>query len=151
MCSSDLDWDAAETAYRRAWAFDARSYRIPLAVGDFFLARATWDQPERVNFAQTALRWFDRAYTRNPYATEALIKMGRVQDLLGRREQALERYQRALDADPRNAAFHTQLALHYLRWDKTAEARRMFQRALSLDPNDETAAVELQRLGESDS
>ena len=73
---ADLDWAAAETAYRRAWAFDARSYRIPLAVGDFFLARATWDQPERVNFAQTALRWFDRAYTRNPYATEAL-KIGR--------------------------------------------------------------------------
>jgi hypothetical protein len=143
---ANLDWAEAELNFHRAWRFDSRSDTIAQALGDYYLARATWDVPERSALASEALRWYERAYTRNPYRTEAVVKMGRLHDLLGHRELAAERYQRALETDPKCAAYHIQLAFHLLRWGETAAAEKCFRRALQLDPTDPVAAQALERL-----
>ncbi len=143
---ANLDWAAAELNFKRAWGFDGRSDTMAQSLGDYYAARATWDLQERSALASEALRWYDRAYTRNPYRAETLLRMGRLHDLLGRREQAAERYRRALEADPKCGAFQTQFALHHLRWGDMAAAEQAFARALELDPGDVLAARELARL-----
>jgi Tetratricopeptide repeat len=147
---ANLNWADAETDYLRAWKFDIRSYRIALLLGDFYSARATWTTGDHASLTEEALRWYDRAYTRNPYVAEALVKMGRLYDLLGKRDQAFERFQRALDIDPQNAAFHTQLALHYLRWQNATDAIKQFRHALQLNPADTAAEQELQILDDDE-
>jgi len=142
-----LNWTDAETYYLRAWGYDPRSFRIAELAGDFFMARATWSPTERSQLAAEALRWYDRSLSRNPYCFDLLIKMGRLYDVLGKREQALERYLRAIESDPRNASYHTQLALHYQRWGMTEAAIASYRRAYVLDRADSLPEIQLQQLG----
>ncbi len=143
---ASLNWADAEVNFHRAWEFDGRSDAVAQALGDYYAARATWDLAERSALASEALRWYDRAYTRNPYRLETLVKMGRLHDLLGRREQAAERYRRAVEADPACGAYHAQLALHHLRWGDREAAEQAFARARERDPANPLAAREWERI-----
>jgi len=67
-------------------------------------------------------------------------------DALGKRELAGERYQRAIQADPQNATYRAQLALHYQSWGDTDNAVASFARAYELDVDDPVPEIELQRL-----
>jgi len=141
------DWRAAEEHYRQAWNFDRRNFEVTRALGDFFSARATWDIARRDRLLDEALMWYDRALTANPHDADVFVKMGRAYDALGKRELAGERYWRAIRADPQNATYHAQIALHYQRWGDTDNAVASFARAYELDGDDPVPEIELQRLG----
>jgi Tfp pilus assembly protein PilF len=146
-CQDRVDWQTARARYRQAWNFDPRNFEATSALGDFLCARATWNLPQRDALLDEALTWYDRALTANPYAHDLQVKMGRVNDALGKREFAADRYQRAIQADPQNASYRTQLALHHQRWGETDEAIASFARAYELGGDDPVPEIELQRLG----
>jgi Flp pilus assembly protein TadD len=98
-----------------------------------------------------ALTWYDRALTANPHDADVLVTMGRAYDVLGKRELASERYQRAIEADPQNATYHAQLALHYQRWGEMDDAVASFARAYELGGDDPLPEIELRQLGKLDS
>ena len=131
-----FDWDAANERYQQAWRFDRRNFEVTAAIGDFLSANATWNLPQRDALLDEALTWYDRTVTANPYATDIQVRMGRVYDALGKRELAVDRYRRAVQADPLNASYHAQLALHYQRWGESDEAVANFARAYELGGND---------------
>ena len=142
-----FDWELARDRYLQAWDFDRRNFEVTSAIGDFFSARATWNLAHRDALLDEALTWYDRAFTANPYAMDVQVKMGRVYDALGKRELAVDRYHRAIQADPQNASYHVQLALHHQRWGETDEAAASFARAYELGGGDPLPEVELRRLG----
>lgn len=81
--------------------------------GDYYAALATWNKPQRDTLANEALRWYDRAFSINPYAYDVLTKTGKLYDSIGLQQLAAERFQRALQFDPRNASYHRELGYHY--------------------------------------
>jgi hypothetical protein len=145
------DWPAAEEHYLQAWNFDHRNFDVTRALGDCFSARATWDIARRDALLNEALTWYDRTLTYNPHYTDVFVDMGRVQDELGKRELANERYQRAIQADPQNATYHAQIALHYRHWGEMDEAIASFARAYELGGDDPLPEIELRQLGKLDS
>ena len=142
-----FDWQTAEDRFRQAWNLDRRNFEATSAMGDCLAARATWNLTQRDALLNEALTWYDRALTANSYAYDLQIKMGRVYDVLGKRELAADRYHRAVQADPQNASYRTQLALHYQRWGETDEAIASFARAYELGGDDPVPEIELRRLG----
>lgn len=142
-----FDWATAGEHYRQAWNFDRRNFEVTCAIGDCLSARATWNLAQRDKLLNEALTWYDRAFTHNPYAMDVQIRMGRVYDALGKRELAADRYRRAVQADPENASYRTQLALHHQRWGETDEAVANFARAYELGDDDPLPEIELRRLG----
>jgi hypothetical protein len=145
--AENLEWSVAQDRYRQAWDIDRRNFEVTSAVGDFLSARATWNLSRRDALLDEALIWYERAFTANPYAMDLQIKIGRVYDALGKRELAAERYHRAVQADPRNASYHAQLALHHQRWGETDEALAHFARAYELGGTDPLPEAELRQLG----
>ncbi len=142
-----LNWSVAENRYLRAWQFDPHSDTIAAAYGDLFAARATWNARQRDVQTQHALRWYGEARKLNPYAHDLLVKTARLHDATGHHEQALDFYKRAIQADPDNAAYHVQLALHHLRQQEDAPAIAAFQRARDLGDPTGQAEAQLRRLG----
>jgi tetratricopeptide (TPR) repeat protein len=145
----DLRWAAAEKHSLEAWRFDRRSFDAVRELGDLYAARATWNGRHPETLCDPALSWYDRALTLNPYANDILIKQGRLYDALGKREQALDFYQRALQADPNNSSYHAVLALHYQRWGDDKQALAEFHRAWLLGGSEPLPAIELKRLAKA--
>ncbi|MCG3147004.1 MAG: hypothetical protein PCFJNLEI_00440 [Verrucomicrobiae bacterium] len=140
-----FDWNGAERNFLRAWKFDNRSFATAEALGDLYLARATWNERERDALGKQAFSWYYRVKTLNPYHTESLLKTARLHDLLGNRDAARDAYRDALNRDKRNASYHVHLALHYLRGGDQAQAERLFHIARQLEaaeilPTDEVPA-----------
>ena len=130
--AAELNWDAAENSYRRAYRFDVRDFQPALALGDLFSARATWNARQREPLGLQAIAWYRRARTLNPYAYDVLIRIGRIYDSVGQRKDALENYRQAVQNDPKNASYHVQLGLHYQRWGDTELAAKSFHTARQL-------------------
>lgn len=142
-----LDWTGAERNLLRAWKIDNRNFLAAEALGDLFLTRATWNLADRESLSKEAFSWYNRVKTLNPYNYDILVKIGRLNDLVGKRDgghdPALEAYREALAGDPHNASYLVQLGQHYLRLGDRAQAERNFQLARHLDateilPTDET-------------
>jgi tetratricopeptide (TPR) repeat protein len=141
-----LRWGAAESAYKRAWQFDARNYAIAEHLADLFAARATWNPTQRELLSQEAIRWYDRALTLNPHNHDALVKKARLYDGLGHRDKARDYFLHAIAARPVRAAYQTELGLHHDRWNEASAAQDALSRALKLDPHDERARQQLSSL-----
>ncbi|HTS16804.1 MAG TPA: O-antigen ligase family protein [Verrucomicrobiae bacterium] len=145
--SEALDWDSARDDYVKAWKYDRRNFEVTTAVGDLQCAQATWNSAQREKLLNDAIIWYERAVTANPYATDVQIRIGRVYDALGKRELAEERYRRAVEADPQNASYQAQLALHHQRWAETNDAVAGYARAYELGGDDPLPEIELRGLG----
>ncbi len=141
-----LRWGQAESFYKRAWQLDSRNFAIAEGLADLFAARATWNSIQREQLSTEAIRWYRRAITLNPHNYDALVKKARMYDLLGQTTNGREDFEQAVAARPRRAEYHTELGLHHQRVQDIVAARRSFERALQLDPNDERAAHQLNAL-----
>jgi tetratricopeptide (TPR) repeat protein len=144
LAMDQMKWDDAERCFMRAAKFDDHNCEAAEAMGDLDAARATWNLHQREALIAEAISWYNRAITFNSYDYDARIKIGRLQDLLGKRAEALAAYRDALDGDPHNASYHVALAQHYLRWGDTILAQKNFRYARELGdpgtlPGDEPA------------
>ena len=138
-----LDWAGAEQTFQRARWFDGRSYKVAEALGDLYIARATWDLQHRAAFGQKAYEWYNRALTLNYYAADIQVKIGRLQDVLGNSTKAQAAYRQALDIDPLNASYHVALGQSYARAGDEDEAQHQFRLAHNLGATEILPALEI--------
>ena len=66
----------------------------------------------------------------------AYVTLGRIHDVSGKRELALQEFQHALDLDPRNAIAMRGLARAYERSGRVADAEAAYKKSVALKPDD---------------
>jgi len=144
QCASQRDYDTAERMYQRALRSDERNFAAVVGLADLYVAR---NEPDDLRHAMSL---YERALVLNPYAHELHIRIARLYDAAGNRQQAADQIQLAIQADQRNAAYHIVRAQHHLRWKENQLAEAAFRRAATLDPAAVAAATNAPT-GESDS
>ena len=121
----------AKDAALRALALDDGSADAQVALGTvLFFSEWEWDAAER------SLR---RALEINPAHVQGLVNYGRLLDVLGRHDKALDAKLRALEAGPRSPLVH--LAIAWWHWNQRRydETIAWTAKALEIDPGHPTA------------
>jgi tetratricopeptide (TPR) repeat protein len=151
---------AADEAYRRfalAWAAKTDSPEPPLYMGLIRFQQGRAEEAERLFSSSTRL--FDEElaladrYRALPGVTgslrkggaAALLNWGAAEERLGRKERALEHYEKAAAFDPSLAQVHYNIAV--LFWERDwGRVRRELEETLRLDPRHPEAGRYLARL-----
>lgn len=90
------------------------------------------------NFAE-AEKMFLACYQRAPDDLYALVNMGEMQRKLGKKEQAIANFQKALKAAPDFYEAHNSLGAFYLDEGNLAESESAFWRCVEIQPHDPAA------------
>ena len=88
-----------------------------------------------------ALAELETAHTSLPNDVQLLELRGYIERRLGRWEESIQNFKRALDLDPRNLFIQQQIAATYADLRRYAEAKSMYDRTLAIDPNHVEAKV----------
>lgn len=91
---------------------------------------------------------FGRAIELNPSLHAAYNNLGYIHYKQGEYEQAVEQYNEALGRSTKNGPAYTNLGNAYYKLDKMDEARDAWTKALELDPGNEKARRNLERISE---
>jgi tetratricopeptide (TPR) repeat protein len=135
QAATKAEWATAESLYQKAHRFDSRNFEAMIGLADVSVVRAAINPGEADQLYGQAIRWYEDVLNKyNPRAYELWVKLGRVHDARGNREEALKSYCQAIQNDERNAAYHSALAHHYQHWGNAELAQKSFQRAAELDP-----------------
>jgi tetratricopeptide (TPR) repeat protein len=89
--------------------------------------------------------WLEKAIAREPQCTRAHFQLGVLTEEMGRREEAIGHYRRAVEIDPACLMSLTNLAILYAGVGDEKETREMVNRALALE-QDGNRRKALQRL-----
>jgi O-antigen ligase len=141
----ELDWNAADTAFRRALAADPRSSHALADYTEYLYRRTLLGVAQREKWGALFLEACARALEANPLNQNLRVRRGEVLDLLGRPAEAEPEYRAALEFDPDNPFFHNRAGLHYQRRGMTDKATFHFQRVIDLQA-DEVARENLKEL-----
>ena len=93
-----------------------------------------------------AAEHYERAVQINPRDAEAIDRLAQLRFREQQYELALDLYRTLVQMSPENAQTHANLGITLYRLDRVEEAIQSLERALSLDPDLETARTILQRL-----
>ncbi len=133
-------YESAITALTRALSLQPDLPESGALHGIMGLASQALDRPE------AAAEYFEHALRIDPGDWVALGRLATLRARQERYQEALRLYRKLLEIDQASAQTHANMgvALYYL--NRPDEARRSFERALSLDPDLATARVGLERL-----
>ncbi len=134
-------FDVARQALERALAADPASGYAHFLYGlQFYLQ----------NEMQSALGPFERARRLNPRDPRPVLYLGYTQESLGRPEPAVALYQEAIRIERASGRPQVETLLVcerlLLLLDRSAEARRLIEEALGIEPNSRDAHFEMARL-----
>jgi serine/threonine-protein kinase len=125
--------DAAIDAFQQAVAEDSL-----YALAHAGLGEAYWRKYEAVkenHWADEAIRQCQKAYQLNSQLPEVNVALGTINSGIGRYEEAVKDFHRALNSDPTNAAAYRGLAKAYEARDMFNEAEATYKRAIELKPD----------------
>jgi len=100
----------------------------------------------KADSAQLALELGVQKFPNNAHLRRSL---GYIYDNLGRTEEAIEQYEKAVSIDEKKAADWKRLAVLYIKNDQTDDAIRAYEKVVQLDPNDHEAQQTLSKLYKS--
>jgi lipopolysaccharide biosynthesis regulator YciM len=83
--------------------------------------------------AERMCGWLERAVAREPQCTRAHFQLGVLAEEVGRREEAIEHYRRAIEIDPACLMSLTNLSILYASLGDEKGTREMVSRALALE------------------
>ncbi len=101
---------------------------------------------ERLDRAEAAVKYFERAVAFDPRNAGALDHLAMARFGQKRYEDARGLYRRMLEVDPNNAQAHANLGATLYHLGRLQDSLRSFERALSLDPGLETARAAIEDL-----
>jgi TolB-like protein/tetratricopeptide (TPR) repeat protein len=121
------DWQAAEQAYDRAIALRPNYARVFRLYG-----RLRWGQGR----TDEALQYMQQALRLDPYSVPINFDVARLDEELGRFEEALARYLRIVEVEPSHAFAHVYIAaIHYLVYGRADESLVWYREAAKNDPS----------------
>jgi len=100
----------------------------------------------KADSAQIALEMGVQKFPENAHLRRSL---GYIYDNLGRTEEAIKQYEKAVSIDEKRPADWKRLALLYIKNDQTDDAIRAYEKVVELDPNDHDAQETLSKLYKS--
>jgi len=116
------------------------AFRLRPDAGEAHLARADNLYHGYLDY-DGALAELETARASLPNDVQLLELRGYIERRLGRWEECLQNFKRALDLDPRNLFIQQQIAATYADLRRYAEAKSTYDRALAIDPNHVEAKV----------
>ncbi len=118
------------------------------------LAENVPEMEKKIQYGMDAFREFSKALEIDPDNPYALTARGyarlMVPPPLGGADLAIEDFTRALDGDPESIEAHLGMAHIYVSRGNYEKAREHYQMVIELDPDNQRAIKELQRLEEGD-
>ncbi|NOZ61529.1 MAG: tetratricopeptide repeat protein [Calditrichaeota bacterium] len=103
----------------------------------------------KLNKADSAQIALEMGVQRFPNIAHLHRSLGYIYDNLGRIEEAIDQYEKALAIDEKRPADWKRLALLYIKNDQTDDAIRAYEKVVKLDPNDNDAQQTLSKLYKS--
>jgi len=133
-----LAYDQAQKYYQKAIDIDQENWQPWLGMADVSKLKAFWNvnEEDKAVQADQALIFFDEAYNRNPYDMVILMGKSKVQAAMGNSEESLELLQYAVDYEPSDLFYASQLGLELRRLGKYEEALIVFEKASKIGKND---------------
>jgi serine/threonine-protein kinase len=125
--------DAAIEAFTQATAEDSL-----YALAHAGLGEAYWRKYEALkdnHWVDEAIRECQQAYRLNNQLPEVNVALGMINSGIGRYEEAVRDFHRALNSDPTNAAAYRGLAKAYEAREMSGEAEATYKRAIDLKPD----------------
>jgi TolB-like protein/DNA-binding winged helix-turn-helix (wHTH) protein/Tfp pilus assembly protein PilF len=116
------------------------AFRLRPNAGEAHLARADNLYHGYLDY-DGALAELETARASLPNNVQLLELTGYIERRLGRWEESIQNFKRALDLDPRNLFIQQQIAATYADLRRYAEAKSMYDRVLAIDPNHLEAKV----------
>jgi Predicted integral membrane protein len=116
------------------------AFRLHPNAGEAHLARADNLYHGYLDY-DGALAELETARASLPNNVQLLELTGYIERRLGRWEESIQNFKRALDLDPRNLFIQQQIAATYADLRRYAEAKSMYDRVLAIDPNHLEAKV----------
>lgn len=123
-------------AMERAFAVDPMNPDNAYKIGEAYRSMSWLGLEDHVSQAETALEWFDRTMTLNPYDPYAPMRRGMCLDWLGRSEESESYYNLADELDPRGHFIAAHIGWHYLRIRDLPAAQAWFERSKRLQWKD---------------
>ncbi len=116
----EMEYELADEHYRKALSLDPRFTRARNNYGVFLYQRERYEE---------AYEQFSRAAADTDYRlrAQAFLSKGIVARQLGRQDEAVEAWRRALALNPRLATAYLELASHYYAQEDYVQARRMLE------------------------
>lgn len=133
--------DAAVTSLRRAVATDSHFALGFAELGEAY--RLKYQLDKNPSWLASAQNYCATAISLNSGIASPYVTLARIHDLKGRRDLALQEFQRALEIDPGNSSAINGLGYVYESMGNAALAEASFRKAAALRPDDEDSYDEL--------
>ena len=154
----DVNWQLAAASYEQVRSVASNREHTDLALRALNNLGSVRFMLKDFDAAEKAYR---EAYRRNPYYADALVNIGNIDLVRGRRlrqdgqpfeksleawRQGVEHYRNALKLEPNHYAGFGMMGLTYYEMGQYAEARKAYDRAISINPNDYSTLANLGNL-----
>ncbi|HEY1751946.1 MAG TPA: tetratricopeptide repeat protein [Caulobacteraceae bacterium] len=132
IAEADGEFDEAARLYDMCARGDRKDAIAPYNFANIRLAQGTYDE---------AALGYQRALARDPAFAEARYNLAQALEAAGKGDAAAEELVRVLDADPRHPDAVFNLAQLRMQAGEVAEAKRLYERYLALNPPADWAAT----------
>ncbi len=127
---------------KRTLQLDPNNLEARTKLGNYYLAAARQDNPNRAQVIDEAERLAKEVLERNANDIEGHILMAGVFAARGDMQKALASLNRAVDIDPKRVESHLSLARFYASQQNTAKAEETLKRAIALNDRSALAHIE---------
>jgi len=138
------EMDASPQRLAEAKLASETAMKLQPESGDSWLAKGSYEYRCLRNY-EAALSSYREAERRLPNSAEVSAEIGYVERRMGKFRESIADQERAIERDPRNSNFLSELAGTYTAVREYAKAHNLIDRVLVITPGDQTAVA--QKLG----
>jgi tetratricopeptide (TPR) repeat protein len=121
------------TALIGAFTVEPKNFETAGALGEAFRMKSWQNDDNYKDYAQEAMKWFQRAIDVNPYDDSSVLRYGMCLDHLDQHDQAFAYYDRANRMDPNSYFNNAYMGWHYAQAGDYAAAREWLNRSHLLE------------------
>jgi O-antigen ligase/cytochrome c-type biogenesis protein CcmH/NrfG len=119
-------------ALEAAFAIDPQNFETAYLIGEGYRMQSWQGADNYRELAHTARGWLDRSIRLNPWYPYPLLRYGMCLDWTGKHEAAAPYFAKALALDPNGYYTQALVGWHYFQLEQWEQAKRYFERSLSL-------------------
>src|SRR5581483_8025902 len=129
------DLATRHAALEKAFAIEPHNSETSQALGELLRAQSWERGGDYPQLAASAMQWFQRTMTLNPYDGYGYLRYGMCLDLVGRTAEAGPYFDRAVQLDPNGYFTAAWVGWHYFQAEDYSAAQVWFERAKRLEWN----------------